>query len=48
MARYFAVMKDERPAKFLISSRIAAEFVEQDSTDFLWQQHSKLINEHEV
>jgi len=47
LARYFAVTQGEKPAKFLLCGRIAAEFDEQDSTEVLWQQHSKLIHEQE-
>ncbi|MGD0028705.1 MAG: radical SAM protein [Candidatus Bathyarchaeia archaeon] len=47
LTRYFAVMQDEKPAKFQISKRIAAEFDDEDSTELLWRQHAELIGEHE-
>jgi uncharacterized Fe-S radical SAM superfamily protein PflX len=32
LARYFAVMQDEKPAKFMIAKKLAAEFKENEST----------------
>jgi len=42
LARYFAVMQNEKPAKFMIAKKIQAEFNENDSTEELWQKHAKL------
>ena len=45
LARYFAVMQNEKPAKFLIAKKLPAEFNRNDSTDVLWQKHAKLTDE---
>ena len=45
LRRYFAVMQNEKPAKFLIARKIPAEFSEKDQTEFLWQQHERLTEE---
>ena len=42
LARYFAVMQDEKPAKFRIAKKLPAEFDENDSTGELWQKHGGL------
>jgi putative pyruvate formate lyase activating enzyme len=42
LARYFAVMQDEKPAKFMIAKKITAEFGENDSVEELWQKHGIL------
>jgi len=47
LSKYFAVMQDETPAKFLVAKRISAEFDEQDSAEYLWQQHGRLVAEFE-
>jgi putative pyruvate formate lyase activating enzyme len=45
LARYFDVVQDEKPAKFIIAKKIAAEYSEHDSTKELWQKHAVLIDE---
>jgi putative pyruvate formate lyase activating enzyme len=45
LARYFAVMQDEKPAKFAIAKKLPAEFSENDSTEMLWQKHESLTQE---
>jgi putative pyruvate formate lyase activating enzyme len=45
LARYFAVMQDEKPAKFMIAKKIVAEFSEHDSIEELWQKHADLTEE---
>jgi putative pyruvate formate lyase activating enzyme len=45
LERYFAVMQDEKPAKFMIANKLAAEFKESDSTQQLWQRHDALLKE---
>lgn len=45
LARYFAVMQDEKPAKFLIAKKLPAGFNGNDSTDELWQKHARLTEE---
>jgi putative pyruvate formate lyase activating enzyme len=39
LARYFAVMQDDKPAKFMIAKKIPAQFNENDSAEMLWQEH---------
>jgi putative pyruvate formate lyase activating enzyme len=46
LARYFAVMQDEKPAKFMIAQKLAAEFKEDESTQSLWQKHDALYKEY--
>jgi putative pyruvate formate lyase activating enzyme len=49
LARYFAVMQDRKPAKFTIARKLPAEFNENQSTEELWQIHTKLTTEfHKV
>ena len=43
--RYFAVMEDSKPAKFLIARKLAADYSEQDSTEKLWRRHARLLDE---
>lgn len=45
LARYFAVMQDEKLAKFMIAKKLPAEFSEKDSTEELWRKHAKLSEE---
>jgi len=42
LSRYFHVMQDEKPAKFMIAKKIPAEFSEKDSLETLWQKHTRL------
>jgi putative pyruvate formate lyase activating enzyme len=46
LARYFAVMQDEKPAKFTIAKKLAAGFTENESTQSLWQKHNALLKEY--
>lgn len=41
LGRYFAVVKNEKPAKFLIAKRVPADFDETDSMEELWREHSR-------
>jgi len=43
--RYFAVMEDSKPAKFLIARKLAAYYIEQDPTEELWRKHARLLEE---
>jgi putative pyruvate formate lyase activating enzyme len=43
--RYFAVMQDGLPAKFMIAKHIAASFDENDPTEELWREHGSLCEE---
>jgi putative pyruvate formate lyase activating enzyme len=45
LARYFSILEDEKPAKFMIAKKIPAKFAESDSTEELWQEHTKLTRE---
>ncbi|MFB0504006.1 MAG: radical SAM protein [Candidatus Bathyarchaeia archaeon] len=45
LARYFAVMQDDRPAKFIIAKKLPAEFGEEQSLSQLWQTHDRLTEE---
>jgi len=45
LARYFAVMSDEKPAKFMIAKRLPAEFDEESPLEELWLKHEKLTEE---
>jgi len=42
LARYFAVMQDDRPAKFMIAKKLPAEFDEKQTLSKLWQTHERL------
>lgn len=45
LGRYFAVMQNEKPAKFMIAKRVPADFSEDDSLGELWQKHADLSQE---
>jgi putative pyruvate formate lyase activating enzyme len=45
LSRYFAIVKDENTAKFLIAKKLKAEFSEKNSLEELWQKHAKLTEE---
>jgi putative pyruvate formate lyase activating enzyme len=45
LSRYFAVVEDEKPAKFLIAKKLGADFGKNDSLEELWQKHAKLTEE---
>jgi len=42
LARYFSVIKDEKPAKFILAKKLPAEFSEMDSIKELWQKHAEV------
>jgi putative pyruvate formate lyase activating enzyme len=46
LARYFDVMQDEKPAKFMIAKKLAAGFKENESTQSLWKKHDSLLKEY--
>ena len=46
LARYFAVMQDEKPAKFVIGKKLPAEFSENNSIEELWQKHARLTQKY--
>jgi putative pyruvate formate lyase activating enzyme len=45
LARYFAIIRNEKPAKFLIAKKLPAQFSLKDSTGELWQKHASLTKE---
>lgn len=42
LARYFSVVEDEKPAKFMIAKKLRADFSLNDSIEELWQKHAEL------
>ncbi|MGB9959212.1 MAG: radical SAM protein [Candidatus Bathyarchaeales archaeon] len=42
LARYFAVMQNEKSAKFMIAKRLPADFNEDSPLEKLWQKHAEL------
>jgi putative pyruvate formate lyase activating enzyme len=45
LGRYFAVMQNEKFAKFMIAKKLPAVFNKSDSTEKLWQKHADLTEE---
>jgi putative pyruvate formate lyase activating enzyme len=45
LPRYFAAMKDEKPAKFQIAKKIDVDFEEVDSLQELWRIHEQKLKE---
>ena len=45
LARYFAVMQNQKPAKFQIAKKLAAMFGENDPLEELWKRHNALTGE---
>jgi len=45
LKRYFDVMQDDKPAKFLIAKKVPADFNEDDSLKDLWSLHDDLLDE---
>ena len=45
LARYFAVVKNAKTAKFKIAQKLSAEFDKSDSLEELWREHSKRSEE---
>jgi len=45
LARYFDVMEDDKPAKFLIAKKLPANFDERDPLSRLWEIHGQLTEE---
>jgi putative pyruvate formate lyase activating enzyme len=42
LSRYFAIMQNQKPAKFVIAKNLQAEFCSEYSLQTLWQKHEKL------
>ncbi|UCE28590.1 MAG: radical SAM protein [Candidatus Bathyarchaeota archaeon] len=45
LTRYFDVMQDDKPAKFMIAKRLSADFRIHDSSAKLWKLHTQLTKE---
>ncbi|KPV63383.1 MAG: hypothetical protein AOA65_1391 [Candidatus Bathyarchaeota archaeon BA1] len=45
LARYFDVMRDDKPAKFVIAKKLPANFRKEDSLLKLWDIHDHLTEE---
>ena len=45
LARYFDVMVDDKPAKFLIAKKLSAAFNKNDSIKKLWKLHDQVLEE---
>ncbi len=45
LGRYFAVMEDKKPAKFMIAKKLEAKFSENDPIAKLWKEHEYLKKE---
>jgi putative pyruvate formate lyase activating enzyme len=48
LSRYFAVMQDQKPAKFLIAKKVPAVFGERDSVEALWDEHARRMQEYSM
>jgi len=46
LPRYFAVMQDEKPAKFTIAKKIPADFSLDDYLETLWVLHNQLTEDY--
>jgi putative pyruvate formate lyase activating enzyme len=42
LGRYFSVVKNEKPAKFMIAKKLPAQFDKNDSLENLWKEHHVL------
>jgi putative pyruvate formate lyase activating enzyme len=45
LGRYFAVMHDQRPAKFVIARKLSAKFDKSNSLEELWKKHVVCMEE---
>ena len=45
LARYFDVMEDTKPAKFMVAKKLSANFDKNDSIEKLWKTHDQLTEE---
>jgi len=45
LSRYFAVMENDKPAKFQIAKRLKADFEPDMTTRELWKIHEELTEE---
>jgi uncharacterized Fe-S radical SAM superfamily protein PflX len=44
LARYFAVMQNEKTTNFKIAQKIPSKFGLNDSLDMLWEEHQRLTD----
>jgi putative pyruvate formate lyase activating enzyme len=44
LRRYFSILQDDKPAKFVLAKRLPAEFRETDSLERLWEKHASLAD----
>lgn len=44
LRRYFAVLQDEKLAKFTLAKKVPADFTETDSLTKLWTEHAKITS----
>lgn len=42
LARYFSVMQNYKPAKFIVAKNIPAKFSKNDSLEKLWKEHERI------
>ena len=42
LSRYFAVVENEKPAKFVLAKKLPADFSEKDTLEILWKKHAAL------
>jgi putative pyruvate formate lyase activating enzyme len=45
LGRYFSVMQDQKPAKFMIAKKLQANFEKDEPTEKLWQEHARCTQE---
>jgi putative pyruvate formate lyase activating enzyme len=43
LGRYFVVLQNRKPAKFMIAKKLLAKFTPNDSMEKLWQNHTELV-----
>ena len=46
LARYFDVMQDLKPAKFMIARKLEADFIPENSLEHLWLLHDQLTKDY--
>ena len=46
LARYFDVMQDLKPAKFMIAKKLEADFIPENSLEHLWILHDQLTQDY--
>ncbi|MGQ9530223.1 MAG: radical SAM protein [Candidatus Bathycorpusculaceae bacterium] len=45
LSRYFSVVENEKPAKFMIAKKLPADFSKGDSIQELWHKHARITEE---